>query len=115
MKKSHLILLASAALVLAGCNSYREQMGYSKQISFNQLPTAAQTTVRNEVGDKPIARVDEDTKYGQPAYRVEVESPGPNPKLWVAPDGSIIKESRRLVSQRPINEAAGAQAPTPVK
>lgn len=109
MKKSHLILLAAGAVVLAGCNTYREQMGHSKQVSFNQLPQAAQTTVRNEIGDKPIARVDEDTRYGEPAYRVEVEAPGLNPAIWVAPDGSIIKESRRLVSQRPMSEAAGAQ------
>ncbi len=110
MKKTQIICFAAAIALLAGCTSYREQTGSAKQVSFNQLPPAVQATIHNEVGNRPIARIDQETKYGEPAYRVEVETPGPNSKLWVASDGSIIKESRRIVSQRPAGEAAGAQA-----
>jgi hypothetical protein len=110
--KIQILTLATAIALLAGCTSARKRMGYAKAVTFNQLPPAAQTTVRNEIGNQPIARITEDNNYGQQTFRVEVEQPGLNGALWVASDGSIIKESRRLVSHRAaVNEAAGAQAP----
>ena len=108
--KLQIISLAAVVAVLAGCTSYKERMGYATPISFNQLPAAAQATVRNEIGNRQIARIDQENKYGQPAYRVEVEERGPNPTLWVSSDGSIIKQSSRLTAGRTANEAAGAQS-----
>jgi hypothetical protein len=109
MKHTSILALIGSATILAGCAQWHEQMGGAQPIAFNQMPPAAQATVRNEIGNQPINRITQESKYGQTAYRVEVERKGPNPSLWVATDGSIIKESRRLVGSRNMYEAAGAE------
>ena len=117
MKMPQLIIVASAAALVAGCTSMRQQMGYAKAVSLTELPPAAQATVRNEVGDRPIYRITEETKYGHKTYRVEVAQPWFNSTLWVKGDGAIVKESSRLVQQRekPLTEAAGSQTPASSK
>ena len=112
MKKFQILAWITAVGLLVGCNSYREHEGYAKQVSFDQLPQPVQASIRNEIGNKPIARIDEDTKSGQASYRVEVEMTGPNATMWVAPDGSIINKSDRLASKT-IEEPAGAEPDNP--
>jgi hypothetical protein len=123
MKLSHLLAITSSATLLAGCAQWNERFSGAEAMNFNQIPPAAQATVRNEIGNQPIEAITKEVKYGEPSYRIEVQRPGLNPTIWVAADGSIIKESRRLVgSNEPryqyqiqphyqVNEAAGAQAP----
>jgi hypothetical protein len=124
MKYSHILTLTACVAMFAGCARWHANYGASEQISFNQLPRAAQATVRNEVGNQPISLITKEYKYGETSYRIEVEHKGLNPTLWVAQDGSIIKESRGLYlsSRQPVyqpsvqvNEAAGAQSSTSVK
>jgi hypothetical protein len=119
MKTSHVLTIAAAAAVLAGCARWHENIQGAEPITFNELPPAAQATVRNEIGTQPITSITRQYEFGEPSFRVEVEQSGLNPSLWVAQDGSIIKESRRLVSANQqqyvqpsyqMNEAAGAQA-----
>jgi hypothetical protein len=109
--KIQILAVAASLALLAGCTTSRETMGYAERVSFEQLPPAVQMAVRNKVGDEPVARIDKETKYGQQSYRVEVERPGLNPALWVAADGSILKESGRL-ARGGMSEAAGGQAPS---
>jgi hypothetical protein len=112
MKITQIVVAVSAMALLVGCTSTRQQFGYARPVKFDQMPQAAQATVRNEVGDRTIKRITEETKYGRPTYRVEVEEPWINSALWVAPNGAVVKESSRLVAQRQVrtvNEAAGAQ------
>ena len=115
MKSSHVLAVVFSATILAGCKTnWWENHPAPQNISLNQLPPAAQATIRNEIGNQPIAKLTKEWKYGDPSYRVEVEQRGANPDLWVAADGSIITESRSLVVQNQkaaerINEAAGAQ------
>ncbi len=113
MKTAQILILAAGLMGAAGCTSTREQLGYAKPIAFKDLPPAVQATVRREVGDSPIKRITQETKYAHPTYRVEVAQAWLNPTLWVNPDGAVVKESNRLVAQRStrINEAAGAQNP----
>lgn len=117
MKFSYVLAISVSATILAGCQTnWWENHPAPEQISLNQLPPAAQATIRNEIGNQPIARLTKEWKYGAPAYRVEVERTGMNPSLWVAADGSIITESRSLVAEnekakRQIYESAGAQGP----
>lgn len=125
MKISHVLAITASATIFAGCAQWNERFNGAQAVNFNQMPRAAQATVRQEIGNQPIEAITKEVKYGEPSYRIEVQSPGPNPTLWVAADGSIIRESRRLVgSNQPqpqyqtryqINEAAGAPAaqPTP--
>jgi hypothetical protein len=110
MKYNRLISATACALLFAGCAQYREDFAGARPISFRQLTPAAQATVRKEIGNQPIAAITQEWKYGGTSYRIEVERKGINPTLWVASDGYIIKESRRLVGyNQQFNEAAGAQ------
>src|ERR1043166_719016 len=106
MKKT--VSLLAAIALMTGCSQWREKMGSSKEVSFNDLPAPVQQTVRNEIGDKTIAKITQGEKNGQTAYKITVEAKGPNPALWVSSDGSIIKESRRV--GKGANEAAGASS-----
>lgn len=81
-----------------------------KDVTIDQLPQAAQTTIRNQIGDQQIAKIREETKDGQTAYKVELQKKNwhsMRPDLIVAADGSILKESH----MEKVNEAAGAQTP----
>ncbi len=116
MKYTHGLALAVSVAMFAGCAQWREHHNGAEPISFKQLPPAAQTTVRNEIGSQPIAAITKEYKYGEPTYRIEVERKGINPTLWVAADGSIIRESRALFGyNQQMNEAAGAQTSTAKK
>ncbi len=126
MKLSHILAITAAATILAGCAQWNERFEGAQSVNFNAMPPAVQATVRNEIGNQPITAITRERKYGDPSYRVEVEQLGLNPTLWVASNGSIIKESRRLVVSNPpqcqyqkhyqIKESAGAQphSQTPV-
>ena len=79
-------------------------------VTIDQLPQAAQQSIRNQVGDQQIAKIKQETKDGQTAYRVELQRKdwySMRPSLLVAADGAILKESHL----QKINEAAGSQTP----
>jgi hypothetical protein len=117
MKIIQFLALTAAAALIAGCAPWYEHIEGAQQVSFNQMTPSAQETVRREIGNQPIMNITREYKYGDPSYRVEVDRPVINPTLWVAGDGSIIKQSRRLVganmppaaNMAPPYEAAGAQ------
>jgi hypothetical protein len=82
-------------------------------LSIADLPQPAQTTIRNQIGAEPIAKIKQESKDGQTSYRVELPRPhwySERPSLLVAGDGSLLKESH----MKNINEAAGAQTPQPL-
>jgi hypothetical protein len=97
----------------AGNTAYNFNQGSytpKPEVTLDQLPQAAQITIRNQIGDDQIVKIKEVSKDGQTAYRVELQRKdwhSERPTLVVAADGSILKESH----MRTINEAAGAQAP----
>lgn len=113
MKLTRVLALTAAVTLFAGCAPWYENVPAAQRMSFNQMTPAAQRTVRQEIGNQPIAAITREYKYGDPSYRVEVERPMMNPTLWVAADGSIIKESRELVgANTSMNDASGAQSST---
>jgi|GEM_PF-3201161 len=81
-------------------------------LTLDQLPAAARTTIRNQVGDQQITSIQPVTKDGESAYKVELQKKAwysMKPSLIVSADGSLLKESH--LPGPSINEAAGAQAP----
>jgi hypothetical protein len=113
MKKYQILSMMAAAGLLAGCSSMGSHPNAATAMTLEQLPPAAQTTVRNEVGEQHIYGIQQCSKDGQNCYKVEVERSRyalAKPTLYVAQDGSIIKESHSLADRRnQINEPAGAQ------
>ena len=97
----------------AGNTAYNFNQGSytpKQDVTLDQLPQAAQITVRNQIGDDQIVKIKEVTRDGQTAYRVELQRKdwhSERPALVVAADGSILKESHL----KTIDEPAGAQAP----
>lgn len=116
MKKIQILSVLAAAGLVAGCSSMGNKETSTTAMTLDQLPQAAQTTVRNEVGDTQIYSIKQESKDGQTAYKVEVDRRGfypMRPSLIVAQDGSILKESRDLANRHStVNEAAGAENST---
>ena len=110
LKHSQILTLAASIAIFSGCAAWHENFQEGERISFNQMTPEAQATVRTEIGNQPITAITREYKYGDPTYRVEVQRATINPTLWVAADGSIIKESRRLVgaNMTPVYDPAGA-------
>jgi len=80
------------------------------EVTFDQLPQAAQNAVRQQIGNQDIDKIKQETKQGQVAYKVELQKNDwytMRPTLTVAADGSILGESHL----KGITEAAGAQTP----
>lgn len=111
MKKVQILSLAAGFGLLAGCSSWGTHDTATAALTLDQLPRAAQSSIRNEIGSKQISSITEESKNGETAYKVEVQRPdfySMRPSLIVGSDGAVLKESRSL-SSRHVNEAAGAE------
>lgn len=82
----YVITLAAAAGMLVGCN----QSIKTASNDFNSLPPAVQKTVRAQAPNAEIAGVSEKTENGSKVYEVELRQDGSNPKIVVAPDGTLV-------------------------
>lgn len=77
------------------------------KLTIDQLPQAAQTTIRGQIGDQQVTSITEETKDGQTCYKVELPRKSwfsLRPQLTVGADGSLVAESH----MKNIYEAAGA-------
>jgi hypothetical protein len=103
MKNQILAVIAGCAL-LAGC-SPRE-----RSIEYTNLPTPVQTTIQTQGGSAETVDIEQESLDGRTVYRVEFkEQAGPDREgaIWVAEDGSIVKDTR--AEGTPIREGAGAE------
>src|SRR5437762_12107553 len=66
----------------------------AQRFGFDQLPAAVQKTVSERKGPDRIKAIEFEARNGISAYVVEFARRGFNPKLVVAPDGSIIEDHR---------------------
>jgi len=85
MKKYAVTLLMAGGL-LVGCN----QSIKSASEKFNELPPAVQKTVRAQAPNAEIADVSQKTQNGAQVYEIELREEGRNPKVLVAPDGTLV-------------------------
>jgi hypothetical protein len=78
------------------------------QLTLDQLPPAAQATVRQQAGQQRIVKIKRETRDGQAVYKVELTRRGElfHGMLLVGADGSLLKESH-------LSDPAGAEAPLP--
>ena len=65
------------------------------KFKLEELPAAAQATIRREAAGREIAVIVGDTINGQKAYAVEFSERGRNPRLYVANDGTIVRPTEK--------------------
>lgn len=65
------------------------------KLKLEELPAAAQTTIRREAAGREIAVIAGDSINGQKVYGVEFSERGRNPRLYVASDGTIVRPAEK--------------------
>jgi len=65
------------------------------KIEPTQLPEAVRKTLNASQGTDTIKEIEKQTKDGRTVYEVEFERRGFNPKLTIAEDGSVVRDSRK--------------------
>ena len=63
---------------------------------LEDLPQAAQKTVREQVGANKIADIDRETRTGRTVWEIEVEQEGRNREFHVGEDGTLVTDSGLL-------------------
>jgi hypothetical protein len=65
------------------------------QLTIDQLPPAAQATIRREAGERRIVKIKREDQDGQAVYRVELTRDGDlfHGLLVVTPNGTLLRES----------------------
>jgi len=99
--KSPVLLVASLAVLLAGCATSNKaqvsahQTPYQKPLTspgakFGALPLIVQRTVLAEVGIGEVIDAVRDTSSGRVVYKVYFRDSEVFPPIYVAPDGSVL-------------------------
>jgi len=81
-----------------------------KKLALGELPPAAQNTIRSEAGTKEIGAIKTDEQNGKMVYKVEFKEAGKNSHVWVADNGSIVRDDRQARGTT-LKESAGAETP----
>ena len=63
--------------------------GFSKDISFDEVPEAIQKIARREIGDVPISDVDREREDGKTVYDIEAKNDSIDIELEIAADGTF--------------------------
>jgi hypothetical protein len=64
-------------------------------LRLDELPRAAQETIRREAGGREIAVITDDSVNGRKAYAVQFRERGRNPWLYIAEDGTILRPTEK--------------------
>lgn len=64
-------------------------------LKLEDLPAAAQQTIRDAAGGREIAGIDADTLAGRVAFKVVFREGGRNPRLYVAEDGTLLRPEEK--------------------
>ena len=59
-------------------------------MNLNDLPAAVQKTVKEQQAGREVADIDKEMWNGKQVYEVEFKEKGPNSRIYVASDGSIV-------------------------
>ncbi len=91
--------------------------GFSKDISFDEVPETIQKIALREIGDVPIRDVDPEREDGETVYDIEAKNYSIDIDLEIAPDGRDKMTGKRVVvwclSVREFTEGQGWR-PVPV-
>jgi uncharacterized membrane protein YkoI len=65
------------------------------RIDLADLPAAVQQTARTEAAGREIADIDRETWRGRQVYEIEFKQRGLNSRIYVADDGTLVRDERR--------------------
>ena len=65
------------------------------RLRIEDLPRAAQETIRRESADRDIAVIHEETVDGRKAYVAQFRESGRNPRVYVAEDGGVLRPTEK--------------------
>lgn len=65
------------------------------RLALEDLPKAAQETIRREAAARQIAAIHEETLDGRKAYVAQFRESGRNPRVHVAEDGSVLRPTEK--------------------
>src|SRR5436190_17672674 len=97
MKTQILSAIAISAL-LVGCSDNQLSRSSSTRANnmkvasqFNELPSAVQKTVKDQVPNGVIDKISTQTRDGRLVYKIKFQDEGLNPAIYVASDGTLLK------------------------
>ena len=83
---------------------------YIPKLKLEDLPAAAQRTIKKEAAGREIGEITSDTIGGSVAYKVEFRERGRNPRFYVAEDGTLLRPPEKT----PVLGLGTSFADTPV-
>lgn len=102
--KLQLIVIAVTGLATSTLNAQEVQM--------NQLPEPVVRTLGDVKGADTIGKIQKELKDGKTVYEVQLDRRGVNPKVWIAEDGTVIRDTRKeTVATPPLGEGAPEYIP----
>jgi len=67
-------------------------------VALNTLPAAVQKTITQQQGGREIADINKEMQNGKTVYAVEFKEKGPNSRIYVATDGSMIVDKDKATA-----------------
>lgn len=89
------IITMAAAVLLAGVLCVK-----ADKVSFNDLPEPVKETIKAQRGAAQVKDIERVNKEGRTLYEVEFSQPGTNPKLCIAPDGTVVAQTKPSPAER---------------
>jgi len=105
--KKELIIALSAVSLLTACQTESRMSAAGTRLE--DLPMAAQTTIKQRIGTAEITDIDKERRTGRNVYEVSYQSGGAEQKIHVAEDGTLLNNDQASVVSRLDNDA-NAQA-----
>jgi uncharacterized membrane protein YkoI len=68
--------------------------GLAEKVGKDQVPDPVQKTLKASHGERQVKEIQKETRDGKIVYEFEFEAPGLNPKLVIAEDGQVVKDTR---------------------
>jgi len=85
--KKHLIIAALMGLSLSAAAG--------DKVEYGQLPEVVQKAVNASRGTDTLKGIEKQVTDGKTVYEVEFDRPGLNRKVWIAEDGSNVRDSQK--------------------
>jgi uncharacterized membrane protein YkoI len=91
--KSQIVIVALTCLTFSSL--------IAQEVKPADLPDAVHRTLGDVKGADLVKEIKKEVRDGKTVYEVEFDRRGLNPKIWIAEDGSIVRDTRRGTTANP--------------